>query len=64
MKTKAYLFYSDVNECRRNHPCEYRCENTVGSYKCHCKKGFSLNSDGKTCDGKYGAGPLQWNPAI
>lgn len=41
----------DVDECRARVPfCAHRCVNTVGSYKCECQPGFSLGSDGKSCD--------------
>ncbi|XP_028406433.1 EGF-containing fibulin-like extracellular matrix protein 2 [Dendronephthya gigantea] len=42
---------TDIDECI-SRPCNLNvssCENTVGSYKCSCKKGYSLLSDGKTC---------------
>ena len=28
------------------------CTNTVGSFNCSCDDGFSLNTDGATCDGQ------------
>ncbi|XP_028406435.1 uncharacterized protein LOC114528924 [Dendronephthya gigantea] len=43
---------TDIDECLSSRPCNLNvssCENTVGSYKCSCKKGYSLLSDGKTC---------------
>lgn len=49
----SFLFPIDVNECTDGtHECSYQCVNTVGSYKCTCKKGYELNSDGHTCSGK------------
>ncbi|XP_055812682.1 wall-associated receptor kinase 2-like [Solanum dulcamara] len=38
---------SDINECANStaNSCEYICENTPGSYKCSCPKGFT--DDGK-----------------
>ena len=48
---------TDINECQDNSPCRgavngdfgYRCENTFGSYICHCKErcldDMSLGSD-------------------
>ena len=27
------------------------CENTIGSYRCSCKEGFTLTSDNTTCKG-------------
>uniref|UniRef100_W5MUH5 Matrilin 2 n=1 Tax=Lepisosteus oculatus TaxID=7918 RepID=W5MUH5_LEPOC len=32
-----------------DHRCEHMCINTPGSYMCRCKKGYTLNPDGKTC---------------
>ncbi|KFP55856.1 Cartilage matrix protein, partial [Cariama cristata] len=32
-----------------DHDCEQVCISTPGAYKCACKEGFTLNSDGKTC---------------
>ncbi|KFW11836.1 Cartilage matrix protein, partial [Eurypyga helias] len=32
-----------------DHDCEQICISTPGAYKCACKEGFTLNSDGKTC---------------
>ena len=43
----------DINECSTGaDACDVnaKCKNTVGSYTCTCKKGFTGN--GKTCTGK------------
>ncbi|NWR95809.1 MATN1 protein, partial [Furnarius figulus] len=32
-----------------DHDCEQVCVSTPGAYRCACKEGFTLNSDGKTC---------------
>ncbi len=29
--------------------CQQRCTNLWGSYRCHCRPGFRLSSDGRTC---------------
>ena len=34
------------------HRCAQMCTNTAGSYQCSCDAGYTLNSDGHTCDGK------------
>ena len=31
--------------------CQQLCENTVGSYSCSCAAGFTLNDDGRSCNG-------------
>ncbi|CAH3039169.1 unnamed protein product [Porites lobata] len=35
---------ADVDECKKPYTCisPAKCENTVGSYKCHCPKGYVL----------------------
>uniref|UniRef100_UPI00398E9F91 epidermal growth factor-like protein 6 n=1 Tax=Pristiophorus japonicus TaxID=55135 RepID=UPI00398E9F91 len=39
----------DFNECGlKPRPCEHRCMNTHGSYKCYCLNGYMLMPDG-TC---------------
>ena len=50
----SYLFLADNNECSSNatNNCEQTCINNDGSYTCHCRTGYQLNSDGMTCTGK------------
>ena len=46
--------FLDIDECTNNtHKCDVNavCNNTVGSYKCSCKPGYS--GDGKKCTGKF-----------
>ena len=33
--------------------CEQDCNNAEGSFTCSCRTGFTLNDDGKSCDGMY-----------
>ncbi|XP_071476683.1 uncharacterized protein [Diadema antillarum] len=41
---------ADLNECGLEpRPCNQRCINTHGSYRCHCEQGYLLEEDGKTC---------------
>lgn len=57
----VFLFRSDVNECefvqsgdssRRNDPCQHKCENFPGFFKCSCKDGYQLR--GNQCRGMKG----------
>lgn len=34
-----------------DHDCQQICVSTPGSYTCACRDGFTLNDDGKTCNG-------------
>ena len=46
--------FLDIDECFAGaDACDVnaKCKNTVGSYTCTCKKGFTGN--GKTCKGKF-----------
>jgi len=47
------LIFADLEECATNtHNCDVNadCVNTVGSYSCKCRAGYT--GDGKTCNGK------------
>ncbi|KAI1231308.1 hypothetical protein IHE44_0008249, partial [Lamprotornis superbus] len=45
---EAFCVVSDL--CATgDHDCEQLCVSTPGAYRCACRDGFSLNSDGKTC---------------
>ncbi|XP_040589528.1 growth arrest-specific protein 6 [Mesocricetus auratus] len=44
------LCNKDVNECgQKNGGCSQVCHNKPGSFQCACHSGFSLASDGRTC---------------
>ena len=46
------IFCLDEDECViGNHQCSQICINTIGSYKCTCKNGFTLRSNGD-CQGE------------
>ncbi|XP_019850443.1 PREDICTED: uncharacterized protein LOC105312253 isoform X2 [Amphimedon queenslandica] len=41
---------SDYNECNvKNGGCEQNCHNTVGSFYCSCRSGYSISSDNLHC---------------
>ncbi|KAI8493096.1 Troponin I, slow skeletal muscle [Branchiostoma belcheri] len=49
---QAALLGSKIDECDTNNGgCAQICTNTIGSFQCSCLDGFSLNTDGFTCDG-------------
>ena len=40
-------------ECSVNNGgCEHICSNTLGSFRCSCRNGYQLASNGQTCNGK------------
>jgi len=50
--TKCCVCIADINECLYlRHPCDHKCINLEGSYKCGCKDGYYLDRNGKTCLG-------------
>ena len=47
------MFVVEYDECATDHHgCDHICVNTLGSFKCECKIGYELHSDGKKCEGK------------
>ncbi|XP_065336697.1 protein tolkin-like [Cloeon dipterum] len=47
----AASFFTDIDEClKQNGGCQQECKNTVGSYECRCKNGFTLDDDMRTCN--------------
>ena len=59
--------HTDINECTSGqHNCDSNavCKNTVGSFTCQCKTGYT--GDGRSCSGKVlilGGHP-SWRPAL
>ena len=48
-------FFKEFDECSTpDHGCDHECVNTLGGYKCECRIGFELRSDGKTCEDACG----------
>lgn len=45
---------TDLNECAETERggCTQGCQNNIGAFTCFCGNGYTLNNDGKTCDGK------------
>ncbi|XP_043211377.1 tolloid-like protein 2 [Amphibalanus amphitrite] len=47
----AAHFMTELDECSGpNHGCEHNCVNTRGSFRCSCRIGYELHSDGKRCE--------------
>ena len=50
---RSSLVSTDINECVTNSiACDHMCTNIQGSYLCSCRAGYSLDEDGKSCQGK------------
>lgn len=48
-----HFLLPEIDECATGtHGCEQICINTMGGYKCDCKLGYELHSDGKKCEGQ------------
>ena len=47
----SHFCSADIDECTAGlHNCQYRCVNTLGSFKCECLTGYIKN--GATCVGE------------
>ncbi|XP_070174330.1 fibrillin-3-like [Littorina saxatilis] len=46
------FYVSDIDECASS-PCEQQCENSPGSYRCLCSRGFTLEQATGTCRGVF-----------
>ena len=47
-------YITDSNECvNDNGGCEHMCINLIPGYHCSCFSGYLLNSDGRSCNGKF-----------
>lgn len=42
---------TDTDECLGT-PCQQRCKNSIGSYKCSCRAGFHLHGNRHSCIGE------------
>ena len=48
--------FPDINECESlgdSTGCEQICVNTIRSYTCACREGYTLGMDGGRCVGRY-----------
>ena len=53
IKPCILLCIIDINECAEGtHTCQHDCTNVLGSFNCSCRTGFSLASNGFSCNGK------------
>ena len=49
----AGIGFVDINECSLNtDQCAQNCQNTQGSYTCSCNSGYTLSSNGRSCNGQ------------
>ena len=42
---------TDADECV-DHICQQKCIDDIGSYRCTCESGYSLNMDNYSCSGR------------
>ncbi|XP_058060742.1 tolloid-like protein 1 [Anopheles bellator] len=46
----AAVYFTDIDECAVNNGgCQQECKNTVGSYLCSCRNGYTLHDNGHDC---------------
>ena len=43
---------ADIDECNLN-ICQQQCTDTIGSYTCSCRSGYTLSADGISCQGQF-----------
>lgn len=49
---RADIYFSDVDECGENNGgCSYKCVNSLGTYRCGCPEGYTLDGTGHNCKG-------------
>jgi len=42
--------FADIDECHNSFPCSQMCNNTIGSFRCSCNSGYTV--DGTMCNGQ------------
>lgn len=52
MLANKLIFCVDINECKEQSPCEQECNNTIGSFSCFCRNGYSLDDNDRNCSGR------------
>ncbi|XP_052870734.1 tolloid-like protein 2, partial [Anopheles cruzii] len=46
----AAVYFTDIDECAVNNGgCQQECKNTIGSYLCSCRNGYTLHDNGHDC---------------
>ena len=45
--------HTDIDECaEETSQCSQECSNTIGSFICSCVDGYTLDIDGRKCNGR------------
>lgn len=54
LTTHFYLSFliADIDECESDSGCSHTCNNFPGGFSCQCFDGFTLDLDGRHCNGK------------
>ncbi|XP_063906397.1 tolloid-like protein 1 [Zophobas morio] len=61
----SVFILAEFDECTTMlHDCAQECINTIGKYKCACRKGYELHSDGKSCEVACGGSLTALNGVI
>lgn len=51
LNTEIWLQFIDIDECAHR-VCQYKCNNTAGSFFCSCPQGYLLTTNKRDCAGK------------
>ena len=53
IQSTVVILNTDIDECTEGtHQCQQNCHNTIGSYTCSCNNGFTIDTDGRSCNGR------------
>jgi hypothetical protein len=48
------VYFQDIDECKSGSSgCDHKCLNTPGTYHCECNDGFYLDTNNRTCIGRF-----------